>query len=430
MANKKPEIEYKEVDGVLYDKNDRAVFTEEMRKTHTILLPQMAPYHFDLLVAALKYSGYNVDLIKTTNQNLINEGLKYVHNDTCVPALFVIGQLIDAIKNGEYDDKKIALIITQTGGGCRASNYIHLLRRALKKAGYPHIPVISFNVHNLDPQPGFNLNLKMAFTLLNSILIGDLFMQLIHETRPYEINKGETLKAYDEMIKEYIKKLEGNKMNKFKHNKAFIKDVVERFKAIPVEMKDLPKVGIVGEIYVKFSPLGNNNLEEFLYSEGCEIVVPPILDFLLYSLDHVEIDKGLAGGRRLASIGAKWFMRLMERRRGYTRKLLKGTRFHLPGTFEQLKEVSAPFVSTGTRMGEGWLLTAEMVELIHMGVPNIICTQPFGCLPNHITGKGMFKPIKKAFPEANIVPIDYDTSASEVNQINRLKLMLANAKGM
>lgn len=421
---------FKTIDGVVYDEHDRAVFTEEMRKTHTILLPQMAPYHFDLLVETLKRGGYNIDLLKTTNQNLINEGLKYVHNDTCVPALFVIGQMIDAIKNGDYDDKKIALIITQTGGGCRASNYIHLLRRALKKAGYPHIPVISFNVHNLDPQPGFKLTLKMAFTLLNSILLGDLFMQLIHETRPYEINKGETLKVYNELLEEYIGKLHTTKMNKFKRNKVFIKEIVKRFKEIPVEVTDKPKVGIVGEIYVKFSPLGNNNLEEFLYEEGCEIVVPPILDFLLYSLDHVEIDRNLAGGRKLASIGASWFMKLMEKRRSYIRSLLKGSRFHIPGTFEELKNISAPFVSTGTRMGEGWLLTAEMVELIHMDVPNIICTQPFGCLPNHITGKGMFKVIKEKYPLANIVPIDYDTSSSEVNQINRLKLMLANAKGM
>ncbi len=412
---------------LLRDENGRIIFTEKMKEEYTLFAPQMAPYHFEFFEDILKVEGYNVKVLKKDNHNLIHEGMKYVHNDTCVPALFVIGQFIDAIKTEGYDDKKVALIITQTGGGCRASNYIHLLRKALEKSGYPHIPVISLNVSKLEKNPGFKLSLNVGIKLLYAILLGDLFMQLVNEVKPYEINKGDATKVlskWNSICRSEFKK----KKTKWKTLKKLIVGIVADFDKVEVDKTNKkPRVGIVGEIYVKYSPLGNNNLEKLLEDEGCEIITPPLLDFFMFKLDYRAYEVDLYGGSKSKKIAVNFVMKFLEKKRNFIRTTLEGTKFHKPVLFDNLKSLVDGYSDRGNRMGEGWLLTAEMIELIKMGVPNIVCTQPFGCLPNHISGKGMMKIIKQNFPESNIIPIDYDTSASEINQINRIKLMVANA---
>ncbi len=412
---------------LLRDENGRIIFTEQMRKEYTLFAPQMAPYHFEFFEDIFNNSGYNVKVLQNDNHQLIHEGMKYVHNDTCVPALFVIGQFIDAIKNEGYDDKKIALIITQTGGGCRASNYIHLLRKALEKSGYAHIPVVSLNISKLEKNPGFKLTLNLTMKLLYALILGDLFMQLTNEVKPYEINKGDTLKMYkkwNEICRvEFIKK-----KTKWKKIESLIAKIVEDYKTIPVDKSVIkPKVGIVGEIYVKYSPLGNNNLEKLLEEEGCEVVTPPLMDFFMFKMDYRAYEVDLYGGKKIKKAVVKYFMNMFEKKRDVIREHLGRNGFHVPVSFEHLRSLIDGYSDRGNRMGEGWLLTAEMIELIKTGVPNIVCTQPFGCLPNHISGKGMMKLIKQNFPESNIIPIDYDTSASEINQVNRIKLMVANA---
>lgn len=413
---------------LIYDDNGRLIFTEEMKKDYTILAPQMAPMHFDLIKDVFQTEGYKFEVLENSNYDLIHEGLKYVHNDTCIPALLVIGQMIDALKTGKYDLNKTALIITQTGGGCRASNYIHLLRKALKKAGMEQIPVISLNPGGLESNPGFKVNLKMIKKAFFAIFLGDLFMQLVNATKPYEINKGDTLKLYDKWNKKLKKLMRTKEASRWKNIYPHIQVLVKEFDNIPVDKsKKLPKVGIVGEIYVKYSPLGNNNLESMLESEGCEIVVPPIIDFFTFKLDYRQLEVDLYGGKFLKKFGVRRIIGYIEKKKRLIGKAMEGTKYHKPTPFEHLIELADGYAGRGNRMGEGWLLTAEMLELIESGAPNIVCTQPFGCLPNHISGKGMFKKIKQNHPEANIVPIDYDASASEINQINRIKLMISNA---
>ncbi len=411
-----------------YDENGRLLFTKEMQQEYTILAPQMAAYHFEFFESIFKAEGYKFKVLKTANHQLIHEGMKYVHNDTCVPALFVIGQFIDAIKNGGYDDKKVALMITQTGGGCRASNYIHLLRKALKKCGYEHVPVVSFNVSNLEENPGFKLDIKLTLKLMYSAIVGDVLMQLANEVVPYEINKGDTdtlLEKWNEKLRQEFSKPKV----KWKIMKKQIALLVKDFEAIPVDKSvKKPKIGVVGEIYVKFSPLGNNNLEQFLKDQGCEVVVPSLMDFVMYTVSSMVYDIDNYGGSKIKKAVLKYVNKNIEKKRDFIRKQLLKTKFHVPIRFEDLKELAKGYTSQGNHMGEGWLLTAEMVELIKMGVPNIVCTQPFGCLPNHISGKGMMKRLKEVYPDSNIVPIDFDTSASEINQVNRIKLMIANAE--
>ncbi len=412
---------------LLRDENGRIIFTEEMRKEYTLFAPQMAPYHFEFFEDILNNAGYNVKVLKNDNHQLIHEGMKYVHNDTCVPALFVIGQFIDAIKNEGYDDKKIALIITQTGGGCRASNYIHLLRKALEKSGYGHVPVVSLNVSKLEKNPGFKLNLNLTMKLLYAMILGDLFMQLTNEVKPYEVNEGDAVKVlnkWNDICREEFKK----DKTKWKTIKKLVPQIIKDYSNIEVDKSvKKPRVGIVGEIYVKYSPLGNNNLEKMLESEGCEVVTPPLLDFFMFKMDYRAYEVDLYGGKKIKKVAVKFFMNMFEKKRDFIRECLKESGFHVPTTFNHLRGLIDGYSDRGNRMGEGWLLTAEMIELIKMGVPNIVCTQPFGCLPNHISGKGMMKLIKENFPESNIIPIDYDTSASEINQVNRIKLMVANA---
>jgi len=414
---------------LIYDKNGRLLFTEEMRETYTLLMPTMVPTTFPILKKLLELSGYKIDLLESTHRGIIETGLKYVHNDTCYPALLVIGQLIEAVNSGQYDPNKIALMISQTGGGCRASNYIHLLRRALKKAGLSHIPVVSINMSGLEKNPGFSLSLKLIRRLVPGMIYGDLLLHLRNQCRPYEVESGATdaliAKWTDQLVDGFVK---GRGLRK-KEMGALMAEITADFANIPLTGEKKTRVGIVGEIYVKFAPLGNNNLEDFLLSEGCEPVVPGLTDFLLFKIDNRVEDVGLYGGRLLK----KWLATIF---RNYIADLQQcmidavktQPKFHTMAPFAELKAGVKGYLGYGNKMGEGWLLTAEMIELIHAGVPNIVCTQPFGCLPNHIVGKGMIRRLKDDFPNSNIVAIDYDPGATKINQENRIKLMLANAR--
>ena len=404
-------------------------FTEEMRKSgYTILCPTMLPLHFELITNIFKNHGVNIVQLRNQNANVIAQGLKNTHNDTCYPALLVIGQFIDAIENGGYDPHKIALLMTQTGGGCRASNYISLIRKALNKLGYGYIPVISFNVLGLEKHSGFKLNLKIILELLYGVLYGDLLMNLTNQCRPYEVNKGESdtlaQKWTDQLVKQI--KEEGVSYKTVKKNYDLI---IKDFKKIERIKEEKVKVGVVGEIYVKYSPLANNSLEKVLLDEGAEVVVPGLLDFILYTCHAMHTDKDLYGdkGIKYPIIKLVYYW-VLKKQKDLLNAVKKDGEFRVLSSFDNTQTLINDYISVGGKMGEGWLLTAEMLELNENGISNIVCTQPFGCLPNHIFGKGMMKILKTKNPEMNIVAIDYDASASEVNQLNRIKLMLANAK--
>lgn len=410
-------------------KEDRLIFTKEMRKNYKILLPTMLPIHFRLIEKIMKIHGYDVELLENINSNIQNEGLKSVHNDTCFPALLVIGQMLDAIKSGKYDTDKIAVMITQTGGGCRASNYIHLLRKALKQNGLGHIPVISLNISGLESNPGFKIGLRMLVEITYSILYGDLLMWLSNQCRPYEVNKGDTdalvVKWEEQLSTEYNKAINLT-LKKVKSN---LEKIVIDFTKIKRNNRKKVRVGVVGEIYVKFAPLGNNNLEAFLQKEDCEVVVPGLMDFAIFKTDNRLEDIKLYGGKLAKKIVVDLLKRFLIAMQDNIKKAIDDNSDFMSVTrFEDLKLLVKDYVGYGNKMGEGWLLTGEMLELCHTGVNNIVCTQPFGCLPNHISGKGMIRKIKENNPESNIVAIDYDPGSSRVNQENRIKLMLANAK--
>lgn len=414
---------------LVYDKNGRLLFTEEMKKEYTILMPQMLPVHFSMMRKCIELEGFKVDMLTSTNREIVNTGLRYVHNDTCYPALLVIGQLIEAVESGRYDPHKVALIITQTGGGCRASNYIHLLRKALKKAGLEFIPVISLNLSGLDKNPGFKLGLKFLIRMIYAMVYGDMIVQMANQCRPYEIEEGATQRVIDRWVNELV--------NQFKDlkgvtKKSFLKNldaIADDFDAIPVNLVPKVKVGVVGEIYIKYSPLGNNNLEDFLLAEGCEPVVPGLIDFAIFKTNNRVVDVELYGGNPLKHWICGVLQRFIEKRQQYLIDAIgKKKRFRAPQTFREISKLVEGYLGYGNKMGEGWLLTGEMLELIESGINNIVCTQPFGCLPNHIAGKGMIRAIKNRHPDSNIVAIDYDPGATKINQENRIKLMLANAR--
>ena len=412
---------------LVYDKNGRLLFTKEMKEEYTLLMPQMLPVHFGMFKKLLQLEGYKVDMLTTHHRGIVDEGQKYVHNDTCYPALLVIGQLIDAIKNGGYDPHKVALLITQTGGGCRASNYIHLLRKALIKAGYDYIPVISVSF-GLEKNPGFGLTIPLIKKMVYAMLYGDVIVDLANQVRPYEVEEG----AADHMIEhwenELVNSFDRGQRMKFPSFVQTIREIVADYETIPVRQEEKVKVGVVGEIYVKFSPLGNNNLEAFLLSEGCEVVVPGLTDFMIFKIFNRITDVELYGGSKIKYLFCKVLMNYVVKRQNTVIEIMEKSRFRVPTPFEQIHQSVQPYLGDGNKMGEGWLLTGEMLELIHEGIPNIVCTQPFGCLPNHIVGKGMIRPLKDDYPDSNIVAIDYDPSATAINQENRIKLMLANAR--
>lgn len=412
-------------------KKDYARFTKEMKNTHKILVPNMLPIHFKLMISIFREYGYNMELLETSGNSIIETGLKNVHNDSCYPAILVIGQLLDALENQKYDKNKVALLISQTGGGCRASNYIYLLRKALKNCGNEQIPVISLNFAMTEFSSGFKITLNMLHKLVYAVLFGDLLMLLSHQVEPYEITKKDTQRLVDKWTHEIAHHFTKGKIVNYKWVKQTYKDIINSFKKIKIKKVYKPKVGIVGEIYVKYSPLGNNNLEEFLKQENAELVVPGLLDFCLYCVYNGIVDRKLYGRSFFKYHVCKIAYNFLTSKQKDIIKLIKeNSDFMPPGDFTKTMKGVKEYINLGVKMGEGWLLTAEMIELIEGGVNNIICTQPFGCLPNHIVGKGMIGKIKEKNPSANIISLDFDASATKTNQENRIKLMLANANSM
>lgn len=403
------------------------VFTKEMRKTHTILVPSMLDIHMPLFEGILKQSGYKVEVMKNEGPRVVEEGLKYVHSDTCYPALLVIGQFIDNLKHRD-DTHNVALLITQTGGGCRASNYIYLLRKALIKAGFDYIPILSFNLSTFNKNAGFSLSFKSVLKLVQAIVYGDTLMYLYNKTRSYEKEKNTALNLTKSWIEKLNNEFALNRGIGYKDMKKNINQIVKDFDNIDVNITNKPKVGVVGEIYIKYASLGNNHLEDLLVSLDAEIQVPGLIGFILYTVYNFEYDYKLYKKNKILQFASKILIKYLRRRETLMINAIKTTKYEPMQYFEHTKDLSEGILDHGTKMGEGWLLTAEMVELIQIGYGNIVCAQPFGCLPNHICGKGVIKKIKQLYPESNIVAIDYDPSATRVNQENRIKLMLAIAK--
>ena len=403
-------------------------FTEEMKKDYTILVPTMLPMHFELIISVMRTYGYHMELLRSSGPEIAETGLHYVHNDTCYPAILVIGQFIDALRSGKYDPDKVALILFQTGGGCRASNYIPLLRKALQRAGYGHVPVISFSLAGLEKHPGFKLTVPKLRSMMYAVLYGDLLMTLVNQCKPYEIHTGEAEALAADWTERLGRELGGGRI-RYRDILANYRRIIDDFAAIPRQERETVKVGVVGEIFVKYSPLGNNDLESFLVREGAEVVVPGLLDFCLYCVfNNIEDYKLYGRGRLSHGVYTLAYRYLCRKKRDMIELIERDERFAAPTPFERTAELAHGYISNGAKMGEGWLLTAEMLELAESGVKNIVCTQPFGCLPNHICGKGMMRPIKERNPDVNIVAIDYDAGATRVNQENRLKLMLSNAR--
>lgn len=413
-----------------YDKKTgRLLFTKQMKRDYTILFPMMAPIHFNILKNVFTHYGYHAELLTTQGPEIAQTGLKYVHNDTCYPAILVIGQLIDALNSGKYDVNKTALMITQTGGGCRASNYIHLLRKALKKAGYENIPVISVNLSGMEKNPGFRITLPMIRRAVGAVVYGDLLMLLHNQTRPYEITPGDSQALVDRWSGVLTKQLNAGQGYTLKDLEKNLNAIAADFAGVKVNRVPKVKVGVVGEIYVKYASLGNNNLEDFLASQDCEVNIPGILAFAMFKIDNRLEDIKLYGGNRLKYAVVNMLMEYCVKVETLMRRAVeKYPQFTPAGSYAHTKQLVKGVIGYGSKMGEGWLLTAEMLELTELGYGNIVCTQPFGCLPNHICGKGMIRRIKSVNPNANIVAIDYDPGATRVNQENRIKLMLSVAR--
>ena len=406
----------------------KAPFTEEMRKRYTILSPQMSPVHFSLLEAAMNASGYDLVVLGNDTRKAVEAGLKYVNNDACYPSLLVVGQIMDALQSGKYDLSRTAVIMTQTGGGCRASNYIAFIRRALKQAGMEQVPVISANMVGLEKQPGFRLSPGLLKRGVMAAVFGDILMRCIYRMRPYEKEPGAVNALHKEWEKKCISFITGKHQPVSTYAKM-CREMIEDFDNVPVTEEKKPRVGIVGEILVKFSPAANNHLAELLESEGAEPVVPDLIDFFNYCFYNETFKNANLGTRRSSKIKADLGIRGIRLiRLPAIRAFEKSRHFEPPADIRKLGEYASPVTSLGNQSGEGWFLTGEILELIHGGVPNVVCIQPFGCLPNHIVGKGVIKEIRRRHPEANIVAVDYDPGASEVNQVNRIKMMLTSAK--
>lgn len=398
-----------------------------MKKDYTILVPGMLPIHFQLLTPVFAKNGYKLEVLKNEGDQVREEGLSHVHNDTCYPALLVIGQMIDALKSGKYDMDHVALAITQTAGGCRASNYLSLLRKALAMEGWEHIPCLSANASGLEKDSSVQFTLPLILRVLYGALYGDALMWLKNQVKPYELEKGATDKAVDQFVNELIPLFD---KGSYKQSRRIYKKMLEMFKGIPQDRSQKKiRIGIVGEIYMKYSPLGNQHLEDYLIEEGFEPVLSGVMDFALYCVENSIIDYEYyhmhAKSHYIYNIVKDVIMRMQKTFRDAVTK--DGT-FIAPDDFAEVIENGKEFINPGVKMGEGWLLTSEVVSLIKSDVTNVISAQPFGCLPNHIVAKGMVRKIKDKYPKANIVAIDYDPSASKVNQENRIRLMLANAK--
>ena len=403
-------------------------FTKQMRKNYTILCPQMSPFHFGILEAAFQASGYNLEVLPNDNKHAVDVGLKYVNNDACYPSLMVVGQIMDALLSGKYDLNKTAVVMSQTGGGCRASNYIAFIRRALKKAGMEQVPVISINLSGLESNPGFKLTLPLIKRVVYGAVFGDILMKCVYRMRPYELEEGIVNRKHKIWEQRAIAFVQGSSVS---HGtfKKMCREMVHDFDTIPISDEKKPRVGIVGEILVKFLPAANNHLAELLESEGAEPVVPDLIDFICYCFFNQNFKVEKLGFKKSKATIANLGLKAIDWLRKTANEALEQSRHFTPSAdIRELAKMAEPIVSAGNQTGEGWFLTGEMMELIHGGVPNIVCIQPFGCLPNHIVGKGVIKEVRREHPEANIVAIDYDPGASEVNQLNRIKLMLSTAQ--
>lgn len=411
-----------------YDKTGRLLFTKEMKEEYTILLPMMAPIHFNIIRNVFTHYGYKTILLDTEGPEIAQVGLKYVHNDTCYPALLVIGQFIHALQSGKYDVHRTALMITQTGGGCRASNYIHLLRKALAKAGFEYVPVISLNLSGLEKNSGFTLTVPMIRRMAAGLVYGDSLMLLRNQTQPYEYNVGEAQQLVDKWVETLSEQFAKGKGFTAKEIDKNLDDIAKSFTEIKINKIPKIRVGVVGEIYVKYAALGNNNLERFLAEQGCEVNLPGIMGFMLFKVDNRLEDIKLYGGNRVKYNIINMLMNYFTKLEASLIESVKRYGFVPPSAYVHTKSLVDGVIGFGSKMGEGWLLTAEMLELTEAGYGNIVCAQPFGCLPNHINGKGMIRKIKSIDDRANIVAIDYDPGAPRVNQENRIKLMLAVAR--
>lgn len=406
----------------------REIFTKEMKKTYTILVPQMAPIHFELLETAVKSCGYNVVLLRNCTNHTVETGLKYVNNDACYPSILVTGQMIEALQSGKYDPNKTALIMSQTGGGCRATNYIGFIRKALKDAGFPNVPVISFNVVGMEKMPGFKITLPLIERLLKSVVYADLLQKMLTKNRAYEINKGETKKLFDIWLDKCKKLVVKSSMKDFKSS---IYEMVEDFEKIELDKTLIkPKVGIVGEVLIKYHPFGNNYVAEKLEEEGAEVILPDFMGFVKFIATHKITFNQLIKTDKTKAKLFKAAIKLIDILEKDSVIALSNSKkeYLLPCNIWELEDKVKNILSIGNQTGEGWFLTAEMIEYIEHGIPNIVCVQPFACLPNHVVGKGVIKTIRETYPEANISPIDYDPGASETNQTNRIKLLMTVAK--
>ena len=403
-------------------------FTKKMRDEYTILMPQMAPIHFDLLEVACHSEGYHMELLRDCDEQTVETGLKYVNNDACYPAILTTGQLISALDSGKYDLNKTAVIISQTGGGCRATNYISFIRKALKDSGHENIPVLSFNVSNMEKQPGFKLTPSLIEKLMKCVVYGDILQKVLYKNRVYEVHKGDTQAKYEKWMEKCKELIKHSTRSQFKNS---IYQIVDDFETIEVDMtKQKPRIGIVGEILIKYHPFGNNNIIDVLESEGAEVVSPDLMGFIKYvCANKVSNYDMLHRNRNIAIISklAISYINMIEKDAKIA--LSKSNRGYLPPAdiFELEKNVK-DILSVGNQTGEGWFLTAEMVEYIKHDIPNIVCVQPFACLPNHVVGKGVIKTIRETYPHANISPVDYDPGASETNQVNRIKLLTTVAR--
>jgi predicted nucleotide-binding protein (sugar kinase/HSP70/actin superfamily) len=397
---------------------------------YTILSPQMAPIHFDLLVKVFEHAGYNLELLPSVDPGAVEAGLRFANNDICYPSILVTGQIMEAVTSGRYDMDRTAIIITQTGGGCRATNYIALIRKALREAGHPQVPVIALSFHDIggESNPGFSVSLEMLHRAIYSFFYGDLLMQCLYRTRPYEQRKG----SADELFEKWMTVCREQMLGRLNYwiYKRTVRQIIHEFDTLPlVDDRSKPRIGVVGEILVKFHPTANNGIVDVIESEGCEVVVPGLTEFFLFGISNSIWQNQQLAKSKKSALGSRAAIAVFNLiRRPIIKALRASERFEPPATIYELADYASQVLSLCNSMGEGWLLTAEMLELIHSGTPNIVCTQPFACLPNHVTGKGVIKELRRLNPASNIVAVDYDPGASEVNQLNRIKLMISIAK--
>ena len=406
----------------------KKIFTKEMRKDYTILCPQMAPIHFELLESAMQASGYKLELLRECTNHTVETGLKYVNNDACYPSILVTGQMIEALESGKYDLNKTALIMSQTGGGCRATNYIGFIRKALKDAGFSNIPVISFNVVGMEKMPGFKLTPKMIERMIKCVIYADLLQKMLTKNRVYEVNKGETQKLFDEWLTKCKKNVQNSTNKQFKQS---IYNIVNDFEKIELNTSiKKPKVGIVGEVLIKYHPFGNNFAADMLEKEGAEVILPDFMGFVKFMATHKITFNNLLNTNKTSAKISKIAIKLIDILEKDVKLALASSKkgYLQPCNIWHLEDKVKDVLSIGNQTGEGWFLTAEMIEYMENDIPNIICVQPFACLPNHVVGKGVIKTIRQKYPDANISPVDYDPGASETNQANRIKLLMTVAK--